>query len=82
MKKYFFQNLIALDQMLNAILGGYADETLSSRAYRAERDGKFFGKITRPIIDFVFALFGDKDHCHSSYISERDNNHLPPEFRL
>jgi hypothetical protein len=81
MKKYLLQNLIAFDQQLNAILGGYADETLSSRSYRAERDKKFFGIITRPIIDFVFALFGDKNHCYTSYLSERDNSHLPPEFR-
>jgi hypothetical protein len=81
-KKYLLQNLIAVDQLLNTLLGGYADETLSSRSYRAERDGKLFGKITRPIIDMVFNIFGDKQHCYNSYISERDNYHLPPEFRL
>ena len=26
--------LIAIDQLANAVLGGYADETLSSRIYR------------------------------------------------
>ena len=81
MKKYFLQNLIAFDQQLNTILGGYADETLSSRAYRADRDNKVFGKITRPTIDFIFMLFGDKNHCYNSYTSERNNKHLPPEFR-
>lgn len=82
MKKYFIQNLIAIDQLANTILGGYADETLSSRAWRAERDKKAIGIIMRPFIDFVFNLFGDKDHCYTSYISERDSNHLPPEFRV
>ena len=34
LKLYVYHNLIALDQMLNALTGGAADETLSSRAYR------------------------------------------------
>lgn len=34
MWKYLKQVLIALDQLLNTLFKGYADETLSSRAYR------------------------------------------------
>ena len=34
MKKYAYQLLIAADQLINALLGGYPDETLSSRIYR------------------------------------------------
>lgn len=33
--------LIALDQFINAILGGWPDETLSSRCWRWSRDGVF-----------------------------------------
>ena len=33
-KKWFYHVIIAIDQLFNAITGGAADETLSSRAYR------------------------------------------------
>ena len=53
---YFLQILVAIDQVFNALLGGMADETLSSRAYRAEQKGKVFGKIFRPLIDSCCSL--------------------------
>ena len=31
------QILIAVDQLANAVIGGWADETLSSRAWREDR---------------------------------------------
>jgi hypothetical protein len=74
------QILISIDQLLNTLLGGFADETLSSRAYRAERDGKLFGKVFRPIIDLVF-LF-EPLHCYNSYISEVKRKQMPWEFGL
>lgn len=40
------QVLIALDQLANAICGGWADETLSSRAYReSPRAEKFINTL-------------------------------------
>ena len=33
-KKWCYHNVIAIDQLFNALIGGAADETLSSRAYR------------------------------------------------
>lgn len=73
------QFLIALDQLLNTLLGGYADETLSARAWRAERDGRIFGRIFRPLIDIV--LFFDVEHCYNSYISEIEKRQFPREYR-
>jgi hypothetical protein len=71
---YLKQNAIAFDQVGNTLLGGWADETLSSRAYRADVDGKLLGKVFRPLIDFVF--FFEDDHCRKSYLSEvRKNQH-------
>lgn len=72
---YVKQNLIAIDQLVNTLLGGHADETLSSRAYRAEVKGRFFGRIMRPVIDSIF--FFDKDHCYNSYVSELNRNQYP-----
>ncbi|EJS85939.1 hypothetical protein AAUPMB_20080 [Pasteurella multocida subsp. multocida str. Anand1_buffalo] len=34
MSKYLFHLAVAFDQLFNAVLGGAADETLSSRTYR------------------------------------------------
>lgn len=34
LKLYTYHNIIAIDQLLNALTGGAADETLSSRTYR------------------------------------------------
>ncbi len=66
------QVLIALDQMANAICGGWADETLSSRAYReSPRVEKFINAL----------FFWDKDHCYESYVSEQLRTQLPPELR-
>ena len=58
------QVLIAIDQLANAILGGWADETLSSRAYREDR------KRMVAVIDALF--FWEHKHCYRSYLSERE----------
>lgn len=79
MKNYILQILIAIDQVFNALLGGYADETLSARAWRTEQKGRIFGKFFRPLIDFV--LFVQPDHCFQAYESEQKRRHLPPEMR-
>lgn len=76
---YIFQLLLAVDQLINALFGGMADETLSSRVYRAEKKNKKYGKFFRPIIDGIF--FWQDDHCFYSYISEVKRRHLPREFQ-
>lgn len=81
MKHYFLQVLIALDQLVNALVGGWADETLSSRAYRAEGRGKLAGRILRPTIDLIARLFGDRNHCKTAFLTEGDRAQLPPAFR-
>lgn len=81
MKHYLHQVLIAIDQLFNALLLGWADETLSSRAYRAWRNGRLFGKILKPLIDGIFAALGDDNHCEESYMSEKDRRQNHPEFR-
>jgi hypothetical protein len=79
MANYLKQNLIAVDQLANTILGGYADETLSSRAYRTEAKGRIMGRILRPVIDALF--FFDKDHCYNSYLSELNRSQFPSELK-
>lgn len=66
------QVAIAFDQLLNTIGNGWADETLSSRAYReSPRIEKFINAL----------FFWDKDHCYESYVSEQLRSQLPPELR-
>jgi hypothetical protein len=76
---YLLNLLIALDQLTNALLAGHADETLSARAHRTERDGKRFGKFFRPLIDAL--MFFDPYHCAKAYAAERERRQLPPEYR-
>lgn len=79
-KRQTFQALIAFDQLLNTIFcNGYADETMSSNAYRMERKGRIAGKILRPAIDSLF--FWQEHHCYSSYLSEVKRHQMPRELR-
>ena len=70
LKLYAYHNLIALDQFFNALTGGAADETLSSRTYRGAilvSAPKKRWVIIHKVINF---LFFDKNHCKDSYESE------------
>ena len=71
--------LIALDQLVNALAGGWPDETISSRAWRWELAG--VRSWPRKLIDGLTLIFGDRDHCRESFESERLGRQLPPEAR-
>ena len=72
-----FQVLVAIDQLINTIFGGYADETVSSRSHRAYISGK--RKWTRNLINFLF--FWQDDHCKKAYESEIYRQQYPEEYR-
>lgn len=74
---YGKRTLIAVDQLLNTLLGGWPDETLSSRCYRWARDGA--RAWPRRVVDGLF--FWQREHCKSSYESEREGRQSPPELR-
>lgn len=67
---YVENNLIAIDQLLNTLLLGSPDETLSSRAYRTEQSGKILGTLLRPTIDLLF--FFQDQHCKKAFTSEQN----------
>jgi hypothetical protein len=69
--------LIAFDQLLNAILGGWADETMSARCWRLRSFQPY--STLRPVIDRLF--FFQLDHCRASYESEVARSQLPKEYR-
>ena len=76
---YLKHVLIAVDQLLNAMFHGWPDETISSRSYRWDKDN--VRHWPRYIIDRIALIFGDKNHCYESYVSERIGRQLPPELR-
>lgn len=75
--QYFKNLLIAIDQLINALFGGYCDETMSSRAWRWYEKG--IKKWPCILIDHLF--FWESCHCYESYLSELERKQLPPDFR-
>lgn len=73
------QVLVALDQLINALLAGFADETLSSRAHRMAVKAQPVWGWTARAINALF--FWQPNHCLSSFVAERERRQLPPEFR-
>ncbi len=72
MKRYLWNLLISLDQLANTILGGYPDETISSRM------GKRLAKKNCPLCTWLCRVLDylDENHCEDSI--ERDEG-LPYE---
>ena len=72
-RPYWMGLLIGLDQLANAALGGYVDETLSSRAHREGH------KTLEKWIDRLFWLDrqGEMGHCELSFYGELVREHFP-----
>lgn len=76
-RPYWLALLIALDQLANTLLGGYPDETLSSRAHRE-------GWATAEcLINALFWLDRQQidgqtvRHCELAYLGELAREHFP-----
>ena len=83
-RRWLHQLFIAADQLVNVLVtpfhrGAFADETLSSRCYRAHQAGKLWGRLLMPPIDALF--FWQERHCERAYIAERERLQSPPESR-
>lgn len=76
------QLVIWLDQGANVLLGGWADETISARAWRQSDAGKRRWDVARRVIDAVFRAFGQRDHCFEVYNYEMLRGGLPPQYRV
>lgn len=77
---YFRGVFIALDQLVNALIGGWPDETLSAATYRYAQKGKRCALATEFLLDLFFSPLSF-DHCKRSYESEQKRRQLPPEYR-
>jgi hypothetical protein len=64
--KYLFGLLVAVDQFVNALLGGYADETISFRAAVARSNGERWGCVLCKLLDKI-----DPDHCAKTLVAKR-----------
>lgn len=79
--KYFYKNGIAVDQLINTILGGYPNETLSARAWRMGEIHHHRGwHHFRLFVDKLF--FFDKNHCEECFlygkkVTKTCQNYLP-----
>jgi hypothetical protein len=74
--------LIALDQLVYVLLTlghGSPDETLSAASYRLELQGRWSGRVLRPLVDRLFWF--DPEHCKTSYLSEQQRAQLPSHYR-
>lgn len=63
MTAYIHNLLVSLDQLCNALMGGWPDETLSSRFWRWHVDGVRSWPCL--CLDKVATWLGDKDHCRT-----------------
>ena len=77
MKHWLKQVAVAFDQLVNALLGGWGDETFSARCHRHQ--DKPGWRWVRRAVDAL--LFFDKNHCYQSYLSEIVRNQMPSEYR-
>lgn len=73
----FTDFLIAVDQLVNTIVGGKADETISARSWRLRNESKIWWCLYK-IIDLLF--FKQKMHCYNAYLSELNKKQLPNEY--
>jgi len=90
-KQKLWQLLIALDQLVNVVVSlllpwsaiGWADETITARAWRLEQYSAWW-RSARVVIDWIFTIlsFGkERDHCQNSHLSEQVRARLPAVYR-
>ena len=77
---YSYHVLIALDQLFNALTGGAADETLSSRTYRRACLKPQPKKRWRVLYRVINGLFRDPRHCLTAYESEKKGKQHDVDF--
>lgn len=81
LKRYVYHVVIAIDQLFNALTGGAADETLSSRAYRGAILAKQPKKRWRVLYRVINGLFFDRNHCKTAYESEVSGKQHDERFK-
>ncbi|WP_455483413.1 DNA helicase UvrD [Haemophilus parahaemolyticus] len=81
LKRYGYHVIIAIDQLFNALTGGAADETLSSRTYRGAVLAEQPKKRWRVLYRVINGIFFDRNHCKTAYESEVSGKQHDERFR-
>ena len=81
LKRYGYHVVIAIDQLFNALTGGAADETLSSRTYRGAILAENPKKRWRVLYRVINGIFFDSNHCKTAYESELNHKQDPEGFK-
>lgn len=84
---------IVIDEVFNVLLGGYAGESMSARAYRAHKKGRIFGLWFMGPIDWLFSWQAPDDevnkkagvvifaHCERAFWKEVLRRDMDPDYR-
>lgn len=78
-KYYVFNVLIGIDQLINTILGGYPDETISARCYR-NYDTNGWWMFAHDMINCISFLLGQRRHCYNAWLSECQRIQYPEGY--
>mgnify|MGYP000158459460 FL=1 len=73
------QVLYAVSRLVNAIFGGWADETISGRCWRLRHRKPWCW--LRPVIDWLVTPL-ERDHCINAYLHELLVFRRPPGERM
>lgn len=74
LKPRLIRLLTALDIFVFALLtfgGAKRNETISAASWVLEVDGKWQGRVARPVIDWLLSPL-EQDHCQVSWLAERN----------
>ena len=67
---------IAANQLANALMGGWPDETLSARAHRRHLRGR---SHMRELLNILH--FWQRDHCRAAYEAGNIRRRMSPDCR-
>jgi hypothetical protein len=74
-REWLYQNLIALDQQINTLFNGKADETISARCYRCNDRNPY--KWMEKCINWLYKPLQGPDHCKHAYEKEFNGRQRP-----
>jgi hypothetical protein len=77
-KEWVYQTVIGLDLLMNAILGGSAGETMSSRCYRLDSIPTY--RVLEKFVNALFYPFQGPEHCKHAYEKEILGRLCPQDF--
>ena len=70
---WLYSVLIAIDQLGNALAGGYADSTISARVGynvgHAAHERQNYWRLLEGIINYTFLPLDGPDHCYQAYLA-------------